>query len=93
MPYYVSLHRIRADHALADMVLLKPGRLSVQPVEEPAYHHIVELGHIEPPPAPPKPPKAKRVAKPAAKPTAKAKPGGRTKPKTKPVKAKPRKKR
>jgi predicted RNA-binding protein with PUA-like domain len=64
-PYYVALPRIRADRALADMVLLKPGRLSVQPVEDPAYHHIVELGHIEPPPDPKKVPKkvAKKVAK------------------------------
>jgi len=88
-PHYVALPRIRADQALADMVLLKPGRLSVQPVEEPAYHHIVELGHIEPPPEPPKvkkprvakpvkkPAKAKTKAKPKAKPAAKTKPGKR----------------
>lgn len=91
-PHYVALPRIRADHALADMVLLKPGRLSVQPVEEPAYHHIVELGHIEPPPEPPKvkkpraakprsnvkaKPKTKAKAKPKAKPAAKSKPGKR----------------
>ena len=79
LPYYVALPRIRADLALADMVLLKQGRLSVQPVEEPAYHHIVELGHIEPPPEPPKVRKAK--AKPAAKkkPVAK-KPAAKNKP-------------
>ena len=90
-PHYVALPRIRADQALADMVLLKPGRLSVQPVEEPAYRHIVELGHIEPPPEPPqvkkpraaKPEKrpakakAKAKAKPKAKPAAKTKPGKR----------------
>lgn len=92
LPYYVSLHRIRADQALADMVLLKPGRLSVQPVEEPAYHHIVELGHVEPPPEPPKPPKPKRVAKPAtakaaAKPRQKAK--ANVKAKAKPAKTNP----
>ena len=70
-PYYVALPRIRADPSLADMLLLKPGRLSVQPVDDPAYHHIVELGHIEPPPEPPK------IKKPAAKksaPKQKAKP-------------------
>ncbi len=79
LPYYVALPRIRADHALADMVLLKPGRLSVQPVAEPEYHHIVELGHREPPPEPARPPRArvatptptKRPAKRTAKPTAK----------------------
>lgn len=67
LPHYVTLSRIRGDQALADMVLLKPGRLSVQPVDDPAYHRIVELGHTEPPPEPPKPP---RVAKP--KPAAKS---------------------
>jgi predicted RNA-binding protein with PUA-like domain len=63
-PYYVSLSRIRGDAALADMVLLKPGRLSVQPCGDGEYHHIVELGHIEPPP---EPPKQKAKKKPAAK--------------------------
>jgi predicted RNA-binding protein with PUA-like domain len=90
LPHYVSLHRIRADQALADMVLLKPGRLSVQPVEEPAYHHIVELGHVEPPP---EPPKAKRVAKPKPKPRAATK--SKAKGAARPAKPKPgpRKKR
>ena len=82
-PHYVALPRIRADQALADMVLLKPGRLSVQPVDDPAYHHIVELGHIELPPEPPK------VKKPRAKPSAKKKP----KKSAKPVAKKKRKKR
>jgi len=82
-PHYVALPRIRADQALADMVLLKPGRLSVQPVEEPAYHHIVELGHIEPPPEPPKV-KKPRAAKPVKKP-AKAKAKAKAKPKAKPA--------
>ena len=82
-PYYVSLARIRGDEALADMVLLKPGRLSVQPCGDGEYHHIVELGHIEPPPEPPKPPKKKKP-KPAAKKKSLAK--------QKPAKPKPKKK-
>ncbi|MEO6775449.1 MAG: EVE domain-containing protein [Kofleriaceae bacterium] len=68
-PHYVGLPRIRADPALADMVLLKPGRLSVQPVDDPAYHHLVELGHLEPPPEPPK-----RKHKPHDRPAKQAKP-------------------
>jgi predicted RNA-binding protein with PUA-like domain len=89
-PYYVALPRIRADQALADMLLLKPGRLSVQPVDDPAYHHIVELGHIEPPPEPPK--VKKPSAKPAAKkaPRASAKSANAKSAKAKPAKAKPK---
>ncbi len=63
-PYYIALPQLRADGALADMVLLKQGRLSVQPVAEHEYHHIVELGHLEPPPVAPKPkPKPKSKSK------------------------------
>lgn len=72
LPYYIGLPQLRADRALADMVLLKPGRLSVQPVGEHEYHHIVELGHLEPSPLEPakaKPPKA-RPKQPAPKPKA-----------------------
>lgn len=85
LPYYVALPRIRADEALADMLLLKPGRLSVQPVEEPAYHHIVELGHIEPPPEPPKLKKPR--AQPAAKKPVAKKPAAKTKKLMKPKRA------
>ncbi len=91
LPYYITLPQLRADEALADMVLLKPGRLSVQPVAEHEYHHIVELGHLEPPPLPPKAkakPKAKKPAptsnvKPAAskKRAPKAKAKSKAKPK------------
>jgi predicted RNA-binding protein with PUA-like domain len=85
-PYYVSLSRIRSDTALADMVLLKPGRLSVQPCGDGEYHHIVELGHIEPPPEPPKPKKPKKAKKKASakKPTSKpARPKSKSKSKKK----------
>ncbi len=68
LSYFISLPQLRADQALADMVLLKPGRLSVQPVAEHEYHHIVELGHIEPQPLPPKP-KSKPKSKPKPKST------------------------
>ena len=54
-PHFVAIDRIRADPALADMVVLKQGRLSVQPVQEHEFARVVELGQIEPPPPPPKP--------------------------------------
>jgi predicted RNA-binding protein with PUA-like domain len=73
-PHLVSMERLRADPALADMVVLKQGRLSVQPVQPHEFARIVELGQIEPPPAPPKPPRKKAKAKAKAKaPKAKAK--------------------
>jgi predicted RNA-binding protein with PUA-like domain len=61
LPNLVTLERIRADKALAEMVLLRQGRLSVQPVSEAEYRHIVELAQTtwEPPPKPPKKKKAK----------------------------------
>jgi len=49
-PHYVTITRIRKDPELAEMVLLKPGRLSVQPVEAAEYQRIVEMGHVAPPP-------------------------------------------
>jgi predicted RNA-binding protein with PUA-like domain len=68
LPNLVALERIRGDAALADMVLLRQGRLSVQPVGEDEYLHIVELAQTswEPPPKPKKQPKPK--PKPKAKP-------------------------
>jgi predicted RNA-binding protein with PUA-like domain len=64
-PHLVSLDRMRADPELADMLVLKPGRLSVQPLLEPEYHRVAELGQLEPPPAlvKKKPPPAKQPAK------------------------------
>lgn len=59
IPHFVALDRLRADPELADMVVLKPGRLSVQPVKEAEYQRVVELGNVEPPRAPPKAPRAK----------------------------------
>ena len=55
-PHFVAMDRLRAEPALADMMVLKRGmRLSVQPVREAEYERIVELGHTAPPEAPSKP--------------------------------------
>jgi predicted RNA-binding protein with PUA-like domain len=85
LPHFVAMDRIRAEPALADMLLLRRGmRLSVQPVTEAEYQAIVELGHQAPVelPAPVKPARPARPGK-AAKP---AKP-----PRAKPPRAKPAK--
>jgi predicted RNA-binding protein with PUA-like domain len=84
LPYYVSLPRIRAEPMLADMALLKPGRLSVQPVRELEYERVVELGHTPPPPEEPKPqrtkPKQKAKTKKASKPKRSTKSAAKKKP-------------
>jgi predicted RNA-binding protein with PUA-like domain len=80
-PYLVSLPHIKADPTLADMVLVRIGRLSVQPVAEHEFRRIVELGHVEPQPLPVI---KKTVRKPKAAKTAKQR---------KPTKAKQRRKR
>ena len=77
LPFFVSLHHIKAEPELKDMALLKIGRLSVQPVTEAEYRHVVAMGHIEPKPLPVVVRKAKPKAK-AAK-TAKKKPTPRAK--------------
>jgi len=52
-PHFVAMDRLRAEPALADMMVLKRGmRLSVQPVREAEYARIVKLGHTAPPTAP-----------------------------------------
>jgi predicted RNA-binding protein with PUA-like domain len=58
---FVSLAQIRADKALAGMVLLRASRLSVQPVTAAEYARIVALGKGEPRPQPA--PKPKPLAK------------------------------
>ena len=65
LPHFVSINRMRADPALADMVVLRPGRLSVQPVKEHEFARIVALGNEPAPEGIDKKPKAKK--KPAAK--------------------------
>jgi len=44
----VTLERIKADPVLADMVLVKSSRLSVQPVTEPEWRHICALAGVAP---------------------------------------------
>ena len=46
LPRPVSLDQIKADEALADMVLVKNSRLSVQPVAEAEWTHICALGGL-----------------------------------------------
>lgn len=44
----VTLPEIKADQALAEMSLIKVSRLSVVPVQEPEWNHIVALSRQEP---------------------------------------------
>lgn len=69
-PYFVPIDRIRAEPALKDMVLLRHGRLSVQPVQPHEFERVVAMGHTEPPPVENKP-KAKARKRPKAKATPK----------------------
>lgn len=39
----VTLKRIKADPALANMAIVRQSRLSVAPVTQAEYHHIIEL--------------------------------------------------
>ena len=48
-PFFVSMDRMRAHPALAEMLVLKRGmRLSVQPVTEAEYETVVALGNTQP---------------------------------------------
>lgn len=87
LPYLVSLHHIKADPELQNMVLLRIGRLSVTPVEEAEYARIVAMGHVEPLPLPAKP-KVARKTKPTKPVKAKT---ARTAKRAKPTKAAARK--
>jgi predicted RNA-binding protein with PUA-like domain len=94
-PNLVAIERMRHDPALADMLVLQRGmRLSVQPITEAEYTHIVGLAQTpwEPPPKPPKP-RAARAPAAKSKPVAKSRPAAKAKPaaKSKPAKAKPAK--
>src|SRR5215468_9251278 len=78
-PHFVTMDRIRAEPALADMLLLRRGmRLSVQPVTEVEYQAIVALGHRAPEemaaPAKPTRPAKPRKPAPRAKPARPSKP-------------------
>jgi predicted RNA-binding protein with PUA-like domain len=83
-PHFVAIDRIRAEPALADMLLLRRGmRLSVQPVTEVEYQGIVALGHraaeLPGPATPARSAKPSKAAKAAQPPRAKpSKPARRT---------------
>jgi predicted RNA-binding protein with PUA-like domain len=77
-PHFVTLDRLRHDPDLAEMAVLKVGRLSVQPVTPAEYARVIEMSATPSPVfAKPKP-----VPKPAAKKAIKK--TGAKKPTTKP---------
>lgn len=65
--HFVSLNRLRAEPALADMVVLRQGRLSVQPVQEAEFTRVVAMGAEPPPPDIDKPKPKPRKKRPKAK--------------------------
>ena len=65
-PHVVAMDRLRAEPVLAEMVLLRHGRLSVQPVTPSEFQRVVAMGDEAPPPVEKKP-KPKPKKKPAAK--------------------------
>jgi len=75
-PHQVTLDRMRSDPMLADMPVLRIGRLSVQPCAEHEYLRVVELGQTAPPPPAPRAKKA-AARKPAAKKPAAKKPAAK----------------
>ena len=66
-PHQVTLERMRAEPMLADMPVLRIGRLSVQPCAEHEYLRVVELGQTAPPPRAPKVKAAPKKKQPVAK--------------------------
>lgn len=46
LPAPVKLKAMKADPALADMVMIRQSRLSVSPVTEAEYRHILTLGGL-----------------------------------------------
>lgn len=74
-PHYVPLPVIKAERALADMVLLKISRLSVTPVTPAQFRRIVAMGHSATPAAK-KPAAAKPTAKKATRRPATRSPAG-----------------
>lgn len=65
-PHFVTLDRLRHDPDLADMAVLKVGRLSVQPVTPAEYMRVVEMS-ATPSPVFPKPKPKKPAQKPGKK--------------------------
>lgn len=89
-PHFVTLERLRHDPDLAEMAVLKVGRLSVQPVTPEEYARVVEMSAT---PSPvfdkPKPTTKTKAAKTPAKKPAPKRPAKARKPVKKPAK-KPR---
>lgn len=89
-PHFVTLERLRHDPDLAEMAVLKVGRLSVQPVTPEEYARVVEMSAT---PSPvfdkPRPTTETKAAKTPAKKPAPKRPAKATKPVKKPAK-KPR---
>lgn len=79
-PHFVTLERLRNDPELADMAVLKVGRLSVQPVTPAEFARVVAMS-ATPSPVFARPTPAKK--QPAAKPPAVKKPAAK-KPKKRP---------
>jgi predicted RNA-binding protein with PUA-like domain len=50
LPFPVSMEAIKANPRLADMVLVKNSRLSVQPVTEEEWREICRMGALDPAP-------------------------------------------
>jgi predicted RNA-binding protein with PUA-like domain len=48
LPRQVPLAELKADAALDDMVVTSRSRLSVQPVEEEHFEHVLEMAESEP---------------------------------------------
>jgi predicted RNA-binding protein with PUA-like domain len=48
LPSTVTLKAMKADEALADMVMIRQSRLSVSPVTAEQFRHIVKLGRRKP---------------------------------------------
>ena len=49
LPRMVTLHEMKDEPALDDMVVTGRSRLSVQPVEEHHFEHVLEMAEREPP--------------------------------------------
>ncbi|MGE4431390.1 MAG: EVE domain-containing protein [Sphingobium sp.] len=49
LPHAVTLKTMKADPALAEMVMIRQSRLSVSPVTAAQYRHIVKLGGLKDP--------------------------------------------
>ena len=73
LPRVVALDELRRAPGLAEMMVLRVPRLSVQPVTEDEYRIVVEMSRREAEPAPPKPKAKKKPAKKKKKPVKKKK--------------------